>query len=202
MLDPNYNDDLNRITNISKNIFLSGVNPLAYNPRTIINHNIKYILTCAPQNNYMLSVYEKLFEQNPNITIMTIPYYDDIKQNLWKRNDNNIKIIKGGQIHNEKIYDNKPFIDISFHFIESALETKNNILIHCMAGISRSVSVIIYYLIKKYRLTYQNSLDFLRSKRKICNPNPSFKFQLILFQNMRENTNEQVINKKISPFFV
>lgn len=77
-----------------------------------------------------------------------------------------------------------PNIDITryFHVVKSFLdESKKSgfVLVHCAMGISRSVSMVISYLINTYRLSYIEALSLVRSKRNIANPNEGFKKQLI-----------------------
>lgn len=50
----------------------------------------------------------------------------------------------------------------------------NRVLIHCMAGVSRSASVLIYFLMKERGLSYDQALDFVRQSRPIVNPNEGF----------------------------
>mmetsp|Transcript_4585 Transcript_4585/g.6861 ORF Transcript_4585/g.6861 Transcript_4585/m.6861 type:complete len:499 (+) Transcript_4585:127-1623(+) len=72
----------------------------------------------------------------------------------------------------------------SFAFISAALkeneilEKKNNILVHCHQGKSRSASVVIHYMILSSGLTYNESLKTLRTTRKIAKPNEGFEKQL------------------------
>jgi len=48
------------------------------------------------------------------------------------------------------------------------------ILIHCNEGRSRSVSVIIYYICRKYHLTYEEALDIVKKKKPDIGPNDGF----------------------------
>lgn len=50
---------------------------------------------------------------------------------------------------------------------------------HCLAGVSRSASVLIAYMIRKYRWDYDKCLEMLKSKRKCCMPNYGFRQQLL-----------------------
>lgn len=48
------------------------------------------------------------------------------------------------------------------------------ILVHCMAGVSRSASVVIYYLMKKHGWTYDQAFNEVVKKRHVINPNQGF----------------------------
>jgi predicted protein tyrosine phosphatase len=185
--------DLSKISKITDNIFLSGIFPLDKNYQIIKKLNIKYILSCVDRE-YVSDIHNKIMTDNPDLTILYIPYNDDNEQNLWKKNKNQIIIHKfTGSLHEHdklknqlEIYNNKPMIEIGYHFIDDALLFQKNVLIHCMAGVSRSVSMIAYYLMKKYHIDYNDVINYIRNKRSIVNPNDSFKSQLKIYQNKRE----------------
>lgn len=63
---------------------------------------------------------------------------------------------------------------------------QTNIAIICQAGQSRSVSILAAYLMKKYRLTLEQSLHAIQRKRENnkIRVNESFMDQLELYQNM------------------
>ena len=64
-------------------------------------------------------------------------------------------------------------------FIEDCLVSKQTpLLVHCMAGASRSASVVCAYLIWKYHLTVKEALELVRSARPIATPNAAFVAQL------------------------
>ncbi|KAL3913534.1 MAG: hypothetical protein SGILL_006446 [Bacillariaceae sp.] len=64
-------------------------------------------------------------------------------------------------------------------FIEDCLISKQTpLLVHCMAGASRSASVVCAYLIWKYQLTVEDALRLVRSARPIATPNAAFVAQL------------------------
>ena len=60
----------------------------------------------------------------------------------------------------------------SFDFIESS--RNSNVLIHCGAGISRSSSIIIAYLIYSKKMSYSEAHKMVKEKRSIIKPNQGF----------------------------
>lgn len=62
--------------------------------------------------------------------------------------------------------------------IRLSIERGENILVHCNAGVSRSVSVIIGYLIIENKKTYDEAYDLVKSARPCVKPNDGFVRQL------------------------
>lgn len=75
-------------------------------------------------------------------------------------------------------------LDQTYELIDEHLAKGNSILVHCYMGASRSASVIIYYLMKKYDWTYQQALTDVSEKRKLVNL--SHKFDFILRKKEQE----------------
>jgi len=81
-----------------------------------------------------------------------------------------------------KLYDNnkhsiKPYLEQSLKDINYCQQNiQGNILIHCFMGASRSASIVLYYLMKTMKhqnnipYNFDDSIKFLKSKRKIINP--------------------------------
>lgn len=67
------------------------------------------------------------------------------------------------------------------NFIEKAVQENGKVLIHCVCGVSRSVSVGIAYLIYKEKMKPEDALKLIKSKREIAEPNPNFMEQLKIF---------------------
>lgn len=78
---------------------------------------------------------------------------------------------------------NKHFKEAS-DFIARAVGTKKTgqrggrVFVHCVAGISRSATLIIAYLMTYQDINLTDAVRMLRTKRKIC-PNLGFQQQLI-----------------------
>ncbi|CAD8146342.1 unnamed protein product [Paramecium octaurelia] len=68
-----------------------------------------------------------------------------------------------------------------------------NVMVHCFAGISRSASVIIAYLMFKFQWGFQTALNYVVSKRPQVKPNFGFIQQLIQYdkQNKIRQSSQQ-----------
>ena len=66
----------------------------------------------------------------------------------------------------------------AYHYIDDAIKRGGIVLVHCHAGVSRSASIVIYYIMRKYNLTFNQALQYVKNKRKIVNPNHGFVRQL------------------------
>ena len=55
-------------------------------------------------------------------------------------------------------------------FIDEHLSSGHGVLVHCIAGISRSTSMVAGYLMYKYKMDPLEALNSILSKRDIANP--------------------------------
>lgn len=75
--------------------------------------------------------------------------------------------------------DDAPWEQISEYFDKAHDFIKQgNTLVHCYAGKSRSATLVISYLMKYLRLSFDRALHYCRSARRIVDPNSGFKEQL------------------------
>lgn len=70
------------------------------------------------------------------------------------------------------------FFTVSKDFITDALENGGVVLVHCWAGVSRSVTIVIYYLMNILEISPQHALQIIREHRPIAKPNIGFMRQL------------------------
>lgn len=204
------NQYLSSISKISDNIYLSGMNHNMSNniSQEIKLLNIKYIISCTPRQS-VAGIHDTIMYENPKITILYLPYMDVLKQNLWMTNNNNVSLQKYPNTSNDvnqinillDVYNNKPMIEIAYHFINSALSNGNPVLIHCVAGISRSVSILAYYLMKKYDISFDEAMIMIKKYRPIANPNDSFRQQLIDYEKKREKYTTENANRSMDSVF-
>ena len=81
-------------------------------------------------------------------------------------------------------------------FIENVKEKGGRVLVHCIQGISRSVTLVMAYLIYKNKLTYDKAFNIVQSKREISSPNFGFSIQL---QNFYLRLNEPASKYRYIP---
>ncbi len=74
-------------------------------------------------------------------------------------------------------------LEPSYNFIQLAIRNSGIILIHCHAGISRSSSILIYYLMRSNNLKFNVALAHVKKLYPKANPNISFGNQLIKIPN-------------------
>ncbi|THD18107.1 Dual specificity protein phosphatase 10 [Fasciola hepatica] len=90
--------------------------------------------------------------------------------------------------------DLRPSFDRAVQFIDEARKRNGIVLVHCQAGVSRSVAIVMAYLIhstKKY--TVLNALEFVQNQRPVAGPNLHFMGQLQRYYN-------ELHNRGLAPF--
>ena len=70
----------------------------------------------------------------------------------------------------------------AFDFIEKARENREKVLVHCHAGMSRSVTVILAYLMKFYNHTLDSAYEHVKQIKSDISPNFSFMGQLLEYE--------------------
>eukprot|EP00347_Sterkiella_histriomuscorum_P021041 403335488 len=89
--------------------------------------------------------------------------------------------------------------ELTAHRIDRHVDTFNRIsyndnvvLVHCAMGVSRSASCVIMFIMKLFKLGFEDTLDFVKAKRHVVEPNEGFAFQLIEFEdNKMKFANEE-----------
>mmetsp|Transcript_28858 Transcript_28858/g.45667 ORF Transcript_28858/g.45667 Transcript_28858/m.45667 type:complete len:274 (+) Transcript_28858:36-857(+) len=71
------------------------------------------------------------------------------------------------------------FLDECFEFLDACRRNKGRILVHCMMGMNRSVTIIIAYLMYAYNMTLWKAVAFVAERRGWILQNESFRRQLI-----------------------
>ncbi|CAF3963411.1 unnamed protein product [Rotaria magnacalcarata] len=72
--------------------------------------------------------------------------------------------------------------DQAYSFIHDAIEKNEKILVHCVAGISRSPAIVIGFLMRYAKMNMNDAYNFVKRKRSIVSPNLNFMGQLLEYE--------------------
>lgn len=75
------------------------------------------------------------------------------------------------------------FFPECIEFIHKARLDGGAVLVHCLAGVSRSVTVTAAYLMTVTTLGWRDAINAIRGARNVANPNFGFQKQLQIYQN-------------------
>ncbi|KAG9410058.1 hypothetical protein AC1031_018093 [Aphanomyces cochlioides] len=114
------------------------------------------------------------FEKDPTFTYRRCALYDNQGENILASLDGCIAFIDQAKFY-------------------------GRILVHCKAGVSRSASIVIAYLMKTNQLTFQEALAAVQAKHPMANPNASFRAQLQAFENRLQKKPGQSAPPRSSP---
>ncbi|XP_060555231.1 dual specificity protein phosphatase 7-like [Ruditapes philippinarum] len=98
------------------------------------------------------------FEEDSAFKYMKIPISDHLSQNLSK------------------------FFPEAIAFIDEARGSNQGVLVHCLAGVSRSVTITVAYLMQTKQLTLNDAYDYVKACKPNISPNFNFMGQLLEFQ--------------------
>ncbi|KAK2838948.1 hypothetical protein Q7C36_013762 [Tachysurus vachellii] len=68
-------------------------------------------------------------------------------------------------------------------FIDSVRNKGGRVFVHCQAGISRSATICLAYLMRTNRVKLDEAFEFVKQRRSIISPNFSFMGQLLQFES-------------------
>eukprot|EP01129_Flabellula_baltica_P014712 TRINITY_DN7129_c0_g1_i1.p1 TRINITY_DN7129_c0_g1~~TRINITY_DN7129_c0_g1_i1.p1 ORF type:complete len:340 (-),score=49.33 TRINITY_DN7129_c0_g1_i1:80-1048(-) len=94
----------------------------------------------------------------PGIEFLNIQIEDTPKENIFRHFEEAIELLEQARLNGQRV------------------------LVHCQAGVSRSATIIIAYLMQHNQWTLEEALNYTKSKRPIIHPNIGFKNQLVQFQ--------------------
>lgn len=78
------------------------------------------------------------------------------------------------------------YFDEAFQIIESVRNRKGRIFIHCWAGVSRSSTIVMMYLMKTKNMDVLEALKYVQERRPIADPNLNFLGQLSVMSTRQE----------------
>eukprot|EP00434_Breviolum_minutum_P000788 symbB.v1.2.000695.t1/scaffold41.1/size391900/12 len=87
-------------------------------------------------------------------------------------------------------------LSTAFTFLDKVQEEKGRCLVHCRKGASRSVAIVLAYLVLRQRYRLRDAWRLIQSKRPVARPNVGYCRQLVDF----EKTSTGVATMKPSEF--
>ena len=66
----------------------------------------------------------------------------------------------------------------AIEFIKRVEDLKGRVLVHCVSGVSRSVTMCVLYLVMQHRLPLKDAFNYIYSCRPFIAPNDNFKMQM------------------------
>ncbi|KAK7915852.1 hypothetical protein WMY93_011613 [Mugilogobius chulae] len=116
-----------------------------------------------------------LYHQKAGLRYKRLPATDNSKQNL------------------------RQYFEEVFEFIEEAYQSGQGVLVHCQAGVSRSATVVIAYLMKHTLMTMTDAYKYVRSRRPVVSPNLNFMGQLLEFErDLNSGVTPRILMPKLS----
>lgn len=85
------------------------------------------------------------------------------------------------------------FFPEAIQFIDEARSQGNGVLVHCLAGISRSVTLTVAYLMHTQKWSLNYAYDFVKLRKSDVSPNFNFMGQLLDFEKQLGLTSQPVI---------
>ena len=70
------------------------------------------------------------------------------------------------------------YMDVAADTIKNHMDNQKNIYVHCVQGVSRSVAIVIYYLMKYEKMSYDKAYVTVLLERSCISPHPNFVSEL------------------------
>lgn len=82
-------------------------------------------------------------------------------------------------------------------FIQQAMTHNGCVLVHCNAGISRSASIVLAYLLGVHYMKYEDAYELLKAARSIISPNIGFVRQLKEYAAQIAHRDEKSVKSEV-----
>ncbi|MGH0129064.1 UNVERIFIED_CONTAM: hypothetical protein FKN15_015663 [Acipenser sinensis] len=114
------------------------------------------------------------------------PYYivkqGKINQMATAPDSQRLKLLR--EVAGTRVYDERKEESISLmKETDCVRQVGGKVLVHCEAGISRSPTICMAYIMKTKRLSLEEAFDFIKQRRGLISPNFGFMGQLLQFES-------------------
>lgn len=92
----------------------------------------------------------------------------------------------------------KQYFEEAIEYIDDARQNGACVLIHCHAGVSRSATITIAYILKHTKMAMSDAYKYVKGKRSIICPNFNFMGQLLEFeQDLNQGNSPRILNPRL-----
>uniref|UniRef100_A0A0N4ZUD4 Protein-tyrosine-phosphatase n=1 Tax=Parastrongyloides trichosuri TaxID=131310 RepID=A0A0N4ZUD4_PARTI len=81
------------------------------------------------------------------------------------------------------------YFDMVADKIKATKDRGGKTLVHCVAGVSRSATLVIVYLMKYERMNLRQAYEYVKAKRPIIRPNVGFWKQMVAYEKKIKKSN-------------
>ena len=148
---------MSRMNNVNNNVYIGDT--------AQISNILDNVLFLGSQASTQRDVLKKRNIQNI-ISIGCNPLVNNVKIFKYEVDDN-------GDPNNLYIFFNH-VIPVIHEIINDCISKNEPILVHCLAGMSRSASVIITWLMFHKNMTYEEAYLYVKERRPVISPNITF----------------------------
>ncbi|XP_069501239.1 dual specificity protein phosphatase 10-like [Ambystoma mexicanum] len=93
----------------------------------------------------------------------------------------------------------RQYFEEAFEFIEEAQQCGKGVLVHCQAGVSRSATIVIAYLMKHTLMTMGDAYKYVKGRRPAISPNLNFMGQLLEFEtDLNSGVTPRILTPKLN----
>ena len=162
----------------------------------IINQKL-FFKTFSYNYNFYLSIGNECDAKNKDLLIKEgITHIINVTKNipLYHENSDNIKIkYLRVPVNDGCDQDIKKYFDETNEFIDQVKQQNGKVLVHCQAGISRSPTIVIAYLMNKNHTTLTETYNTVKKIRTIVEPNFLFYSQLYEYEFRKQSEDKMEI---------
>lgn len=133
----------------------------------------------VPLTSYIYEKHPVMITHVLNVT-KDLPYYhQQCEVNALLQDASSTKT-QGNVTYKRISIDDHESEDIGRHFVDAVryIDQGDVVLVHCFAGVSRSASVVIAYMMYHKEWTYEEAYEYVKFKRPMVEPNQGFVRQL------------------------
>ncbi|GFR57679.1 dual specificity protein phosphatase 18 [Elysia marginata] len=188
----------NPLSQITENVYLSGVTGVT-NVDLMRSAGITHVLNLAAGDASHLT-YD--LGHGPAIAD------DDVSQNTSFIKTSKVSTLGGDMVDNAQVLivrreylrdsDDQSllsYLDDLVDFVSKAVSVGGKVVVHCMAGVSRSASVVLAYLVRERAMSLREAHDHVIACRPVIRPNMGFWAALVEYElNIRGENSVEVLD--------